>query len=187
MGDSKTSIFERLKICWYVLTKKYYLYVGLDKDSIIWDKEGKYLRIKESSVKCLVYISKDYQFLAYGKKTNLHDFALKVIAKFINKKLLNSSCDETLQEEPVSEDLEKAAKRYATEGDEISGLYIIEFEVDAFKAGAKWQFEQLMAKAVDVTIAMPYQNGDGGYSQLVDSKEALPIGENLKVLVIKQE
>ena len=44
-----------------------------------------------------------------------------------------------LGEESVSEDLEEAAKRYATEGDEISGLYIIDEEVDAFKAGAKWQ------------------------------------------------
>lgn len=46
---------------------------------------------------------------------------------------------DSLQEEPVSEDLEEAAKRYGTEGDEISGLYIIEEEVEAFKAGAKWQ------------------------------------------------
>jgi hypothetical protein len=88
MEDNKTSIFERLKICWYVLTKKYYFYVGIDKDSIIWDKEDNYLRLKESSVKCLVYISKDYQFLAYNKKTNLHDLALKVIVKFINTKLI---------------------------------------------------------------------------------------------------
>lgn len=88
MGNNRTSIFERLKICWYVLTKKYYLYFGLDKDSIIWDKDGKYLGLKESSVKALIYISKDYQFLAYNKKTNLHDFVLKVIAKFINTELI---------------------------------------------------------------------------------------------------
>lgn len=88
MKYNKTSIFERLKICWYVLTKKFYFYVGLDKDSIIWDKEGKYLRLKDSSLKCYVYISKDYQFLAYDKRTNLHDFVLKVIVKFINTKLI---------------------------------------------------------------------------------------------------
>lgn len=97
MKDNKTSIFERLRICWYVLTKKYYLYFGLDKDSIIWDKEGKYLGLKESSVKALIYISKDYQFLAYNKKTNLHDFILKVIIKFIDEKLLNNSSGDELQ------------------------------------------------------------------------------------------
>lgn len=49
---------------------------------------------------------------------------------------------DSVQEEPVSEDLEEAAKRYGTEGDEISGLYIIDKEVEAFKAGAIWQKEQ---------------------------------------------
>ena len=50
----------------------------------------------------------------------------------------------TMEQEilPVSEDLKEAAKRYATEGDEISGLYIIDEEVWAFEAGAKWQKEQ---------------------------------------------
>ena len=47
--------------------------------------------------------------------------------------------------------------------------------------------QQMMAKAVDVTIAIPYQNGYGGYTQLVDSNESLPFGENLKVLVIKED
>lgn len=47
-----------------------------------------------------------------------------------------------LQEYPVSEELEEAAKRYGTEGDEISGLSIIDEEVEAFKAGANWQKEQ---------------------------------------------
>lgn len=103
MGNNKTSIFERLKICWYVLTKKYYFYVGLDKDSIIWDKEDKYLRLKESSVKCLVYISKDSQFLAYDKKTNLHDFVLNVIVKFINEKLLNGSSGGFFEENKSTE------------------------------------------------------------------------------------
>ena len=114
-----------------------------------------------------------------------------------------------LQEEPASEDLEEAVNAYigyAPEVDESSSTY---GKRQAFKAGAKWQkqqildcnttlqrtFElgkqemkqQLMAKAVDVTIDIPYQNGDGGYTQLVDSKEGLPFGENLKVLVIKKE
>lgn len=88
MEDNKTSIFERLKICWYVLTKKYYLYFGLDKDLVVWNEDGTYKCLKESSAKCLAYISKDYQFLAYGKKTNLHDFVLKVIIKFINTELI---------------------------------------------------------------------------------------------------
>ena len=90
-------------------------------------------------------------------------------------------------EEPVSEDLEEAVNAYigyAPEVDESSSTY---GKRQAFKAGAKWQNQQIMAKAVDVTIAIPYQNGYGGYTQLVDSKEGLPFGENLKVFVIKKE
>ena len=81
----------------------------------------------------------------------------------------------------VSNDLEEAAQEYTEKGSKCQE------ELDAFKDGAKWQKEKLMAKAVDVTIAIPYQNGYGGYTQLVDSKDGLPFGENLKVLVIKKE
>lgn len=88
MKDNKTSIFERLKICWYVLTKKYYLYFGLSKDLIVWNEDDTYKCLKEDSLKCYEYISKDYEFLAYNKKTNLHDFILKAIAEFINTKLI---------------------------------------------------------------------------------------------------
>ena len=58
---------------------------------------------------------------------------------------------------------------------------------DAFELGKDAMKQKLMAKAVDVTIAIPYKNGDGGYTQLVYSKEALPFGENLKVFVIKED
>ena len=90
-----------------------------------------------------------------------------------------------LQKEPASENLEEAANEYAKD-------YLFTPKPQRapnihFINGANWQKEQLMAKAVDVTIAIPYQNGYGGYTQLVDSKEGLPFGENLKVLVIKED
>ena len=59
--------------------------------------------------------------------------------------------------------------------------------IDAIEYGMRLQNEQMMAKAVDVTIAIPYQNGYGGYTQLLDSKEGLPFGDKLKVLVIKED
>lgn len=99
-----------------------------------------------------------------------------------------------LKEETVNEELEDFAKRQADEFAER------EYEVDSYdrgylskgyywgcKAGAQWQKEQMMAKAVDVTIAIPYPRLDGVYTQLVDSKEALPFGDNIKVLVIKED
>lgn len=59
--------------------------------------------------------------------------------------------------------------------------------IDAIEYGMEYCKQQMMAKAVDVTIAIPYQNGYGGYTQLLDSKEGLPFGDKLKVLVIKEE
>ena len=91
MIHKRTSIFERLKVCWYVLTKSYYLYFGLDKDLIVWNEDDTYKCLKESSLKCYEYISEECEFMAYGEKTNLHDFVLNVIVKFINEKLLNKS------------------------------------------------------------------------------------------------
>lgn len=59
--------------------------------------------------------------------------------------------------------------------------------IDAIEYGMEYCKQQMMKEAVDVTIAIPYQNGYGGYTQLVDSQEALPFGENIKVLVIKED
>lgn len=88
----------------------------------------------------------------------------------------------SMQEEPVSEELDEAAKRYATEGDEeTGGLYIIEEEVDAFKAGSEWKEKQMMAKAI---------NTEASYTMSVPSIcISLPLGVNVgdkvKVIVIK--
>lgn len=87
----------------------------------------------------------------------------------------------------VSEGLEEAAKRYATEGDEISGLHIIDEEVEAFKAGAKWQKERIKANSTNATICLPYENKDGGYTQLIDVSRPLPIGNNIIAIIFKEE
>ena len=98
---------------------------------------------------------------------------------------------DSLQEEPVSEDLEEAAKRYATEGDEISGLYIIDEEVDAFKAGAKWQIAKLMANATEVTVHI--EAGNYPYIpqiELYDYDKDIPLakeGDRYKVVLIKED
>ena len=91
-----------------------------------------------------------------------------------------------LQKEPASEDLEEAAKRYATEGDEISGLYIIDEEVEAFKAGAKWQKERIMANSTNATIGLPYENKDGGYTHLIDVSRPLSVGNNIIAIIFKE-
>lgn len=62
---------------------------------------------------------------------------------------------EYLQEDPVSDDLEKAACNY---GDELDNVLVVgidddntvgEYAIQAFKAGANWQKEQMIKKAVN--------------------------------------
>lgn len=98
---------------------------------------------------------------------------------------------DSLQEEPVSDDLAAEVEKYLEA--HIAGDYCI--ERDSLKIWGKgiayyfadWQNGQMMENAVDVTIAIPYQNSEGGYTQLVDSKKGLPFGDNIKVLVIKED
>jgi hypothetical protein len=97
---------------------------------------------------------------------------------------------EMLGEEPASENYKNALNSVAItflQEQQIVPNFYADIIMKAVKRGANWQKEQLLAKAVDVTIAIPYPNGYGGYTQLVDSKEALPFGDNIKVLVIKEE
>ena len=113
----------------------------------------------------------------------------------VKKSLISKHDDKTCKEngdsltqEPISDDLEEAIDTYLAtyfggEKEKQDWPYLKKMAIHF----AEWQKQQMMAKAVDVTIAIPYQNGYGGYTQLVDSKEGLPFGENLKVLVIKKE
>lgn len=74
MREQKSSLRERLKICWSVLTKKNYIYLGMSNKPFKFDKEGAYVgldRRKFSSYSCVSY---DYEFETKDGKTNLHDF-----------------------------------------------------------------------------------------------------------------
>lgn len=133
--------------------------------------------MKDSAAKDLGLSEEDYNKAIdeclYGKEPELVD-------------------DEDLpKEEPASEELDEAAKRYATEGDEISGLHIIDEEVEAFNAGANWQKEKLMAKAVDIEVKVDA----GGYPyipqiELYDYDKDEPLakeGDKYKVILIKED
>lgn len=89
------------------------------------------------------------------------------------------------KEEVVSPSVDEEWKRYVRSEEYLSNP--LEGSRPLAHHFANWQKEQMLAKSVDVTIAIPYPNGYGGYTQLVDSKEALPFGDNIKVLVIKED
>ena len=64
-------------------------------------------------------------------------------------------------------------------------------EANAFKhgffLGAKSEKEELIQKAVDATICLPYENDDGGYTHLVDVSRPLPVGDNKIAIIFKEE
>ena len=94
------------------------------------------------------------------------------------------------KEEPVSEDLEEAVNAYTgypPDVDECSSVY---GKRQAFKAGAKWQQEQITKNAIDATVKVDA----GGYPyihrtiELYDYDKDEPLakaGDKVKILVIK--
>ena len=66
----------------------------------------------------------------------------------------------SLLEEPVSEDLEKAAEEQARSYGYMTEDYEFRENVESFKAGAEWQKEQMMAKAIDGDITFDYYGDD---------------------------
>lgn len=93
---------------------------------------------------------------------------------------------DTTQEEPVSEELEKAAEGYAITDEVLqNGKVMINFQVEkAFRAGAKWQKEHLIKDAVD---------GEIGYWNLrwlsvnADLPRTVAEGDKVKVILIKEK
>ena len=89
-----------------------------------------------------------------------------------------------LQKEPVSEELEEAVNAYigyVPEVDESSSTY---GKRQAFKAGANWKEQQLMAKAVDARC-FGFQ-GAALFSFRLPAKDYL-VGSKIKVIIIKED
>lgn len=97
-----------------------------------------------------------------------------------------------MQEEPVSEDLEKAASRYAkkeynhkipaTLPDRCRGCYAP--LMYAFKAGANWQKQQMIANTIDGKVIA---NGMGNPILHLWDKGRHLIDKKVKVILIKED
>ena len=103
---------------------------------------------------------------------------------------------DSMQQEPVSEGLEEAGKEwlkpqldksYANYG-ETKMMELTHFDgyamLDAIEFGAKWQKEQLMAKAVDGEVG--YWNLRG-LSINTDLPRSVSEGDKVKIIVIKED
>ena len=94
----------------------------------------------------------------------------------------------SLKEEPVSEDLESEIQRYYVDWDEHPEY------VQTARHFAKWQKEQMMAKAKCGTVQKDYQiiMDDGTYMDLDPSMQLKPafnvnVNDKVKVIVTKED
>ena len=94
---------------------------------------------------------------------------------------------DSLQEEPVSEELEEAANTYVDNWYKLNNLdkesYPIDVEISKndFKVGAKWQKEQLIKEAID-GIARP--DDDEVWCDL--KSFSLKDNDKVKIIIIEE-
>lgn len=84
-----------------------------------------------------------------------------------------------LQEEPVSEDLKKASIIHS---EIVRNTSVVD---EDFIDGAKWQKEQMMAKAIDAHVNYAWSGlSFGGFDW---SKTGLDLGDKCKLIIIKED
>lgn len=89
----KSSIIERLKIAWYALTLKNYIYVGIKEEPALFDNDGNYVGISKCSIKSYSYVDDTIRYSVdkekCGKdKASLYDIVWLTMIE-ISKKNLN--------------------------------------------------------------------------------------------------
>ena len=91
---------------------------------------------------------------------------------------------DSLQEEPVSEELEEAATQYGIDNFPSLCNGCKHVPVDAFKAGTKWQKEQMMAKAINASC---FGFQDAALFSFRLPADKYLVGSEVKVIVIKED
>lgn len=115
---------------------------------------------------------------------------------------------DTLQEEPVSKDLEEAIGKYCSNPDNFITYIDVGFKqspiktddipliIKAIEFGANWQKEQMMAKAVDGVVhgsdrlgvvSVHYNAPDGVPMAYYISSEELFEGDEVKIILVKND
>ena len=92
---------------------------------------------------------------------------------------------ESLQKEPVSEDLKKAAKFYADTHTEWFDADNNPHVFPAFKAGVNWQKEQMLKDTVDADAV--YMTGEGTLFNPEVLPDNIKPGDKVKIIIVKEE
>lgn len=83
--EQRSSIWERLKICWSVLTKSNYIYFGISKNPVEWNEDGSYKRLKRGCLKSYNSVSYDLHFETNNGVSNLHDLVWSTVEEFARR------------------------------------------------------------------------------------------------------
>ena len=88
----KSSILERLKITWYALTLKNYIYVGLKEEPALFDNDGNYIGLASGSIKSYSYVDDTVRYSVDKEKcgkdnASLYDIVLRTMIEISKKNL----------------------------------------------------------------------------------------------------
>ena len=79
-NSQKTSLWERLKVCWYVLTMHNYIYFGISRKPFIKDETG--LRCNRKKLKSYSYVDNDCELVCDNGNLSFYDFVWNVVEDF---------------------------------------------------------------------------------------------------------
>lgn len=79
------NFIERLIICWYVLTKKNYIYFGVGKNPILWNKDGNYEGLKSKDLQFYTYFDDQCTFNTKDGENNLHNMVWDTVKDIADK------------------------------------------------------------------------------------------------------
>ena len=88
----KSSILERLKIAWYALTLKNYIYVGLKEEPALFDNDRNYIGVAKGSIKSYSYVDDTVRYSVDKEKcckdkSSLYDIAWLAMIEISKKNL----------------------------------------------------------------------------------------------------
>ena len=79
-NNQKTSLWERLKVCWYVLTMHNYIYFGISRNPFITDETG--LHCNRKKLKSYSYVDNDCELVCENGNRSFYDFVWDVVEDF---------------------------------------------------------------------------------------------------------
>ena len=79
-NSQKTSLLERLKVCWYVLTMHNYIYFGISRNPFITDETG--LHCNRKKLKSYYYVDNDCELVCDDGNRSFYDFVWEVVEDF---------------------------------------------------------------------------------------------------------